>query len=122
MKKILIVEDDKFLSSAYRMKFKKTDFEVKVAMDGEEALRILALFTPDLILLDLVMPRKDGFALLEELRKNEKWAKIPVIVATNLEQKEDLEKAKGLGVTDYVIKSNSSIADIVAKINTVLEK
>jgi DNA-binding response OmpR family regulator len=121
MKKILIVEDDKFLSSALRVKLTKSGFEVKNASDGEEALRIVAEFSPDLILLDLVMPVKDGFAVLEELKAHETWKQIPVIIASNLGQKEDIERGMKLGATDYVVKSDLSLDTLIEKINSRLK-
>lgn len=122
MSKILVAEDDRFLGTAYRAKLTKVGFEVQIATDGEEALTVLAGgFVPDLILLDLVMPRKDGFATLEEIRAQAQFAKTPIIVASNLGQKEDLDKAKALGATDYVIKSDLSMDGLVAKINGILQ-
>ncbi len=121
MTKILVAEDDKFLGSAYRAKLTKTGFEVQIATDGEEALVMLQSFTPDIILLDLVMPRKDGFATLEALKKDDKLKAIPVIVASNLGQKEDLDKAKALGAVDYVIKSDLSLDALISKILETLE-
>jgi CheY-like chemotaxis protein len=120
VKKILIAEDDKFLANAYRLKLTKAGYEVVVAVDGKEALGTLAGFEPDLILLDLVMPKMDGFAVLEQLRKNPAWANIPIIVASNLGQMEDIERAKKLGATDYVLKSDMSMAKFVDKIKSVL--
>ena len=121
MTKILVTEDDRFLASAYRAKLSKVGFEVTVATDGQEALELLQNgLEPDLILLDLVMPRKDGFATLQELREKPQWAQVPIIVASNLGQKEDLDKAQALGATDYVIKSDLSMDALVAKVNAVL--
>lgn len=117
--KVLVAEDDNFLMSAYSAKLTKEGFEFKVASDGEELLELLKTFTPDVILLDLVMPRKDGFATLEEIKKTDGFKDIPVIVASNLGQKEDIERAKSLGAADFVTKSNLSMGDLVAKINTV---
>lgn len=121
MTKILVAEDDRFLSTAYRAKLTKSGFEVQMATDGEEALTALADgFNPDIILLDLVMPRKDGFATLEGIRAQAQYAQTPIIVASNLGQKEDLDKAKGLGATDYVIKSDMSLDGLITKINSLL--
>ncbi len=120
MKKILIVEDDKYLINAYRVRLKKDGFEIKMAMNGEEALQALQDYTPDLILLDLVMPGKDGFITLAELKANPKWKNIPVIVSSNLGQKEDIEKAKAAGAQDYLIKTEVNLEDIVAKIDKIL--
>jgi DNA-binding response OmpR family regulator len=104
--KILIAEDDKFLLNAYRVKFSKAGFEIKIVSDGEEALEALKTFVPDAMLLDLVMPKKDGFAVLEAVKADANLKKIPVIVASNLGQKEDIERAQKLGANDYIIKSD----------------
>jgi two-component system, OmpR family, alkaline phosphatase synthesis response regulator PhoP len=122
MKKILVVEDDKFLNNAYKIKFTKAGYEVKVATDGEEAIKILADFTPDVILLDLIMPIKDGFATLEEIRANPSWKNIPVIIASNLGQQEDIQRGIGLGATDFIIKSDMSMENLMVKVTQVLEK
>ena len=119
MKKILIAEDDKFLANAYRVKLSKADFEIKLASDGEELLETLKTFVPDLILLDLVMPKKDGFAVLQELKSMDAYKNIPIIVASNLGQKEDVDKAKKLGANDYVVKSDLSMKDLVNKITSL---
>jgi DNA-binding response OmpR family regulator len=116
--KVLVAEDDKFLVSAYRAKLTKSGFDVQIATDGEEALQVLKTFTPDVILLDLVMPRKDGFATLEEIKQGP-MNKIPVIVASNLGQKEDIDKALTLGAADYIIKSDLSMDELVSKIQQV---
>lgn len=120
MKKILIAEDDQYLINSYRVKFSKSGFDVRMAFDGDEVFKVLENFTPDIILLDLVMPGKDGFTVLSELKRNEKWKKIPVIVTSNLGQPEDMEKAKSLGADDYLVKVQVSLEDIVNKINTLL--
>src|SRR5579859_1648359 len=120
MKKILIAEDDKFLASAYRVKLSKAGFEVQIASDGNEAIELLKTFTPDLILLDLIMPVKDGFSTLQDLKANDMWKNIPVIVASNLGQKEDMDKSKQLGATDFIVKSDLSLDDLITKINTLL--
>lgn len=120
--KVLVVEDDKFLMSAYRAKLERSGFEVHMASDGDEALTVLQTLVPDIILLDLVMPRKDGFATLGELRQRDALKNVPVIVASNLGQKEDIDKATGLGATDYIIKSDLSMDDLISKIEKVTGK
>ena len=120
MKKILVVEDDQFLSNAYKLKLTKSGFETVVASDGNEALEVLKEFKPDMILLDLIMPNLDGFSTLKALKDNSEYKDIPVIVASNLGQKEDIEKAKELGANDFVIKSKVSIEKIVQKVNIVI--
>lgn len=117
-KKILIAEDDKYLASAYRVKLQKSDFDVKIASNGEQALAELKTFKPDLLLLDLVMPQKDGFYVLEQMQSDPQLKKVPVIVASNLGQPEDIDKAKKLGAKDYIVKSNMSLADIINKIKS----
>ncbi len=121
MKKVLIAEDDKFLSSAYRVKLTKAGFEVQMASDGNEAIAALQTFTPDIILLDLIMPVKDGFTVLAEIKANDSLKNIPVIVASNLGQKEDIEKSRQLGAVDFVVKSDLSLEGVIEKINKILE-
>lgn len=121
MKKILVVEDDKFLSGAYRIKLVKLGFEVQLASDGDDALAHLQTFTPDLILMDLIMPGKDGFSTLIRLRSDPRWKTIPVIVASNLGQQEDIDKSMALGATDFIVKSDTSLEQVANKINVILQ-
>jgi DNA-binding response OmpR family regulator len=116
--KVLVAEDDKFLSNAYRVKLSKAGIEAKLATDGNEALQILKTFTPNVILLDLVMPVKDGFATLQEIKANSEWKSIPVIVASNLGQKEDIEKGKKLGAADFIVKSDLSLDELITKLKS----
>ncbi|KKU63132.1 MAG: hypothetical protein UX87_C0033G0005 [Candidatus Amesbacteria bacterium GW2011_GWA1_47_16] len=120
MKKILIAEDDKFLANAYRLKLSKLGFDVRLATDGQEALNILKDFIPDLMILDLVMPNKDGFAVLEEVKSRPDTKSVPVIIASNLGQKEDIDRGLKLGAADYIVKADVAISEIVDKINAVL--
>ncbi|SRR5258708_22156409 len=120
MKKVLVAEDDKFLANAYRIKLAKAGFEIKLATDGQEVIEALKTYTPDIMLLDLVMPIRDGFSALEEIKANEQWKHIPVIVASNLGQKEDTERAQKLGAADVVVKSDLSLDELVEKVNKLL--
>lgn len=120
MKKVLIVEDDKFLIRAYSVKLKKEGFITILATNGEDALRIAAAEKPDVILLDLIIPKKDGFDVLFDLKQDKKLNAIPVIVLSNLGQAEDIERAKKLGSADYLIKANTSIKEVVDKIKTIV--
>lgn len=120
--KILVVEDDFFLIKVFQTKLSNEGFHVEIAADGVLAMEILTRFAPDLILLDLVMPRKDGFEVLEDLSKDKKFSQIPVIVLTNLGQDSDIERVKKYGVVDYLVKSDISIDDVVAKAKSVLKK
>ena len=121
MKKILVVEDDKYLSGAYKVKLLKMGYDVQTASDGDEALTVLKNYRPDLILLDLIMPVKDGFVTLGEIKKNDNLKNIPVLIATNLGQKEDIEKGMKLGAVDYLVKTDTSIDDFVNKIQGILK-
>lgn len=116
MKKILVAEDDKFLANAYRVKLSKASYEVTLVTDGEEAIQALSKEKFDLMILDLVMPKKDGFWVLEEMKSKDELKNIPVIVASNLGQKEDIEKAVSLGARDYIVKTDFSITNLVSKI------
>lgn len=120
MKKILIAEDDRFLANAYRVKLEKEGFETNIAANGEETLKILESGKYDLIILDLIMPKKDGFETLEEISKNNDYSKIPVIIASNLGQQEDVDRGMSLGAKDYIIKSDMSMEGLVNKIRGVL--
>lgn len=120
MKKILVVEDDRFIANAYRIKMVKAGFEVKMAMDGDEALEALTTFIPDIILLDLILPKIDGFSVLEEIKKSDTYKNIPVVVTSNLGQQEDINRAMSLGAVDYVIKSDITLENLIAKVNNVL--
>lgn len=120
MKKILVVEDDNFLANAYRVKLTKAGFEIKNAFDGNEAISALQAYIPDLILLDIVMPKKDGFATLEEIKKNEQLKNIPVIIASNLGQKEDRDRGEKLGASDFFVKTDFTLNNLIEKINKIL--
>lgn len=120
MKKILVCEDDKFLANAYKVKLKRAGFDVELASNGLEAINSLKSLVPDLILLDLVMPKLDGFAVLEQLNANGSWKNIPVIIASNLGQKEDIDRGLKLGAKDYIIKTDLSMNQLIEKITKVI--
>ncbi len=118
-KKIFIVEDEKPLAQVLTLKLERSGFDVRVAVNGQEALDVLAKEKFDLVLLDLVMPKVDGFGVLKELKKRGDATK--VIVLSNLSQEEDAKKAKELGAQAFFIKSNTPIADIVEKVTALFE-
>lgn len=120
--KVLVAEDDKFLLNAYKVKLTKAGYDLKTATDGDEALAVLKEFIPDVIILDLIMPKKDGFTVLEHIKNDDKLKHIPVIVASNLGQKEDIDHAMKLGAKDYIIKSDFSLGALVNKINALVHK
>ena len=115
MKLILVVEDDKYLNNAYVAKLSKVGFEVRTALDGEEAIDVLNQVTPDLIILDLVMPKKDGFEVIKEVRSNAENKTLPIIVLSNLGGDEDIKKALELGANDYFVKTQHPMSEIVEK-------
>jgi DNA-binding response OmpR family regulator len=121
-KKILVAEDDKFLIKVYESKLFKEGYIVKISTNGEEALKDIKEMKPDLILLDLIMGKKNGFEVLAEMQKDSELRKIPVIILSNLGQDEDLKKGLDLGAHDYIIKSNASISEVVEKIERQLKE
>lgn len=118
-KKILVVEDEKPIAKALQLKLNNSGYEASVAGDGQEALQILSGDTYDLVLLDLVMPRLDGFGFLTQA-KEQGLTIPPVIVSSNLSQDEDIKRAKELGAVSYYVKSNTPLSVIVEKINQYL--
>lgn len=119
-KKILIAEDEKPLANALRLKFKKAGIEAEVVFNGKDVFGALEKEKFNLILLDLIMPEMNGFAVLEELKK--KKIKTPVVVVSNLGQEEDINRSRELGAKDYIVKSNTPIVEIVNKIKKMLSK
>jgi DNA-binding response OmpR family regulator len=119
-KKILLVEDDKFLSEMYATKLTASGFDVETAFDGQEALVKANAQKPNLILLDVVLPKMDGFEFLQLLKKEIAIADTPVIILTNLGQKEEVEKGLKLGAKDYIIKAHFTPTEVVAKVKKLL--
>ncbi len=119
-KTILIVEDDEFLRSLTAKRLEKENYHIEVAVDGENAISVIDTIKPSLILLDLLLPGKDGFEVLKKIRGTEATKAIPVIIFSNLGQKEDIEKAKALGVDDFLIKANFTLDDVVGKIKKLI--
>jgi len=119
-KKILIVEDEATLNKAIADFLVAEKFQVISAMDGEAGLEIARKELPDLILLDIILPKKDGYEVLDELKKDEKTKDIPVILLTNLESQEDIVRAFEKGATTYLVKSDYKLQDVVKKIKSSL--
>ncbi len=118
-KRILLAEDDIFVRDMYSVRLKKDGYEVKTVKDGRQALEWLSQNTPDIILLDIMMPFMDGLEVLAEIQKNENLNTIPVIMLTNLSEGDDIRKALTLGASDYIIKSHFTPSEIVSKVNTL---
>ncbi len=121
MVKILIIEDDKFLRELISQKLVKEGYEICEAIDGEEGIKQVRKENPDLILLDLILPGIDGFDVLAQMKRDPVLAKIPVIILSNLGQKEDIEKGINLGADDYLIKAHFTPNEIIEKIKSVLK-
>lgn len=113
-KRILIAEDEAAIAKALELKLTHSGFEVQVAGDGEEALALIEDQKFDVILLDLVMPKKDGFGVLEALKAKKNLTR--VIVLTNLSQEEDLKRAQAMGAKEYFVKSDTPLAEVVKQL------
>lgn len=122
MSKVLVAEDDKFLKQVYINKLPKEGFEVELATDGETALEKVKSFKPDLIILDIMMPKMNGLEVLEKLKESPEYKNIPVIITSNLDKNNDVKKGLDLGAVDYMIKSDVSINDIVDNIRKHLSE
>jgi two-component system, OmpR family, alkaline phosphatase synthesis response regulator PhoP len=118
--KIVIAEDDKFLSKVLSNKFRRIDYEVFIASDGIEAGNKIRTELPDIVLMDLMMPNKNGFEVLEEIKTEKQFKNLPIIVLSNLGQKSDITRSKKLGAADYLVKSNLSINAVVDKVKAIL--
>ena len=120
MKKILFIEDESALQRAATQVFVEEGYQIFSALDGEAGLEFARREKPDLILLDLVLPKKDGFEVLEEMKKDPELSKIPILILSNLEGSADIEKAIALGARNYLVKTNYRLEEIVQKIKGVL--
>ncbi len=116
MKKVLLVEDDKMISSMYETKLRQDDYIIFIAEDGAKGLEVAAQEKPDLILLDVILPKLDGFTVLQELKNNEATKNIPVVMLTNLGTSEDKEKGKQMGASNYLVKASLTPAQITEEI------
>jgi CheY-like chemotaxis protein len=119
-KKILIVEDDNFVAEVYSTKLLEMGHDVQIARNGQEGLAMLEQSVPDMILLDIIMPIMGGIEMLAEIKKNDEWKRIPIILLTNVGEKESIQKVRSLGVEDYLIKSHFTPAEVIEKINNIL--
>lgn len=120
--KILIVEDESFLRKVIAQECRENGYLVEEAIDGEEALKKVKEENFDLILLDLLLPGMDGFQVLSQLKKDPQLSKIPVLILSNLGQKEEIEKGLSLGAEDYLVKAHVVPSEIIGRIERILEK
>lgn len=119
--KIVLVEDDRFLRIAMKDKLEREGFQVFEATDEQKGLEVIKTQKPDLILLDLIMPIKSGFEVIEEVKKIEEIKKIPIIILSNLGQESDIEKSKTLGAVDYLVKADFKMKEIIEKVKKYLK-
>lgn len=121
-KTILLVDDDPLIIRMYEAHFKREGFRVLAASNGEEALVQIAKEKPDLILLDVMMPKMNGVETLKKLKSDDRTSDIPVIMLTNLgDKEEDVEGAKKLGARDYLVKSEVQLQELSAKVKEILD-
>src|SRR3989338_5816745 len=117
MNHILIVEDEEFLVRALKDNFEAEGAQIAVASNGDDAMKLIRGARPDIILLDLLMPKRDGFFVLEELKRNPEWTLIPVIVLSNLGGGGEIKRALELGADDYFVKSQHPIEEVIERVH-----
>jgi len=121
MPKILIIEDDKFLRELIARKLSNENFDIEQAVDGEEGLKKIKATSPDLVLLDLILPGIDGFEVLSKMKQDSSLSSMPVIILSNLGQREDVEKGLKLGAVDYLVKAHFTPNEIITKVKGALK-
>lgn len=121
-KTILIIEDDQFLASLLKNRLQRDGFNTVIAKDGEEAVKILKDTKPDLVLLDIILPGKSGFEVLEEIHANAKHKDTPVLIISNLGQEEDIKRGRELGAIEYFVKAKISIDELINKVKSFFAK
>ncbi len=120
--KILVVEDDTMLSKIYQTKFGLLGYQVAAAYNGEDGLHKIDSEKPHIVLLDLMLPKKSGFEVLEAMKQNPRIAKTPVIILSNLGQENDIKRGEELGAADFLVKSNVKLEEVIAKVENALRK
>lgn len=119
--KILIIEDDNFLAGMYAEKFQREEWEVLIASEGASGLKLAKKELPNVILLDILLPKKDGFVVLEELKAEKKTKEIPVLLLTNLGQKNDVERGLAAGAAGYLIKAHFMPSEVIEKVKQLVK-
>jgi DNA-binding response OmpR family regulator len=118
---VLLIEDEEMLANMYETKFKNEGYQIRKALDGEAGLKMAQEEKPDIILLDIIMPKLDGFSVLKKLKEDAKLKNVPVILLTNLGQDEDVKKGQALGVAGYLVKANLTPIEVVNKVKEYLK-
>jgi DNA-binding response OmpR family regulator len=120
-KKILIIEDDKFVRELIAQKLTEEGYEALMTVDGEEGMVQIKEKKPDLVLLDLILPGIDGFEVLSRMKSDPNLEKIPVVILSNLGQREEVERGLKMGANDYLIKAHFTPREIIEKVNSILK-
>ncbi|PWB39031.1 MAG: response regulator [Parcubacteria group bacterium] len=120
--KILFIDDDNFLRKVYKAELSENGYEVLLAAHGEEGLVLAKGEKPDLIILDMIMPQKNGFEVLAELKKDSNTKNIPVIILSNLGQEKDIERGLSMGAVEYLVKDNMSLEAVITKLKRQLNQ
>jgi len=119
--KILVVDDDPFILDIYVMEFKEQGFQIETATDGKTALEKIEIVKPDIVLLDVVMPKMDGFDVIKKIKENKTPRTFKILFLTNFGQKEDVERGMELGADGYIIKAHFTPSEVAAKVKELLE-
>jgi DNA-binding response OmpR family regulator len=117
----IVVADDEFITTAYSDGLQRAGFNVVIAHNGEEAYKKVVEEKPNLVLLDLIMPKMNGFEVLKTIKSASELKHIPVVILSNLSQETDEEEAKKLGAIDFIVKSDISLEDLITRINKLLK-
>lgn len=120
--KLVLVEDEEILQGVLKEKFEEAGFKMSIAADGEAAISLIRKINPKIVILDLLLPKKDGFAVLQELKASSELKNIPVVVLSNLGQDEEIKRALSLGAIDYFVKTQHPIKEVIEKIRAYAEK
>ena len=118
--KILIIDDDPFILDMYVLKFTDNGFTIETASDGKAGLEKISSFKPDIVLLDVIMPKMDGFEVVKKLNEEKKEHPFKILFLTNFGQKEDVEKGMSMGADGYIIKANFTPTEVVEKVRELL--
>lgn len=120
-KKILIMEDDPFIARMYFKKLTELDYIVKQADNGIEGLDVLKTYKPDLIMLDIIMPQMDGFEVIRKIKESKNLANIPILLLSNLGERENIEKGLAIGADDYIIKAHFTPEEVIKRIKKLIK-
>lgn len=120
--KLVLVEDEEILQSVLKEKFEEAGFSMFVASDGESAIPLIQEVNPKLVILDLLLPKKDGFEILSEMKTNSNLKNIPVVILSNLGQDQEIKRALSLGAIDYFVKTQHPIKEVIEKVKAYAEK